>query len=209
MERRFLYVLCTVQRMHGSDALSSVVAKPALVSAAIALAVEVPMCLILSFAAVKPFARYLGGSSKVAAITEHMWKTFDWVRRSLESLDSAFGARNAEFAPPFAVLHPLRRVNMFRNCTSRYKASLMRLTLLFSVDPALTRRLQRPIAERYLGQSLLANIGYCLPWAIIPSLIEVAEGSAWTYHAIVFVSRTCAECQARDRAEERCSSGLS
>lgn len=56
-----------------------VVAKPALVSAGIATTIEVPLCLILSFAAARPLARYLSGSEAVAAITARMWRTVDWV----------------------------------------------------------------------------------------------------------------------------------
>ena len=54
------------------------VARPALISASIAIAVEVPLFLIMSFATVRPFARYLSNSDAVADITAHMWKTIDW-----------------------------------------------------------------------------------------------------------------------------------
>ncbi|KAL7409276.1 hypothetical protein BDY24DRAFT_408114 [Mrakia frigida] len=54
------------------------VAFPALRSAAIALAVEVPLLLIMTFAAVKPFAFYLSGSEEVAVVTQKMWRTIDW-----------------------------------------------------------------------------------------------------------------------------------
>ncbi|KAG9047375.1 hypothetical protein FS837_002428 [Tulasnella sp. UAMH 9824] len=54
------------------------ITRPALRSATIALLVEVPLCLIFSFAAVKPFAKYLSNSDVVAVITTRMWKTIDW-----------------------------------------------------------------------------------------------------------------------------------
>ena len=51
---------------------------PAVTSAGIALAVEVPLCLFLSFYGCKHFASYLSGSDRAASITAHMWKTIDW-----------------------------------------------------------------------------------------------------------------------------------
>ena len=47
-------------------------------SVAIALTIEVPICLVMSFAGARPFARYLSNSEAVARITEKMWKTIDW-----------------------------------------------------------------------------------------------------------------------------------
>lgn len=49
------------------------------------------------------------------------------------------------------------------------------------------------VSCRYLAQSLLANIGYCLPWAIALSFVDIDESSAWTYHALIFVSNTLRE----------------
>ncbi|KAG8911619.1 hypothetical protein FRC01_005616 [Tulasnella sp. 417] len=40
--------------------------------------VEVPLCLVFSFALVKPFSKYLSNSDVVADITTRMWKTIDW-----------------------------------------------------------------------------------------------------------------------------------
>ncbi|KIO24039.1 hypothetical protein M407DRAFT_213466 [Tulasnella calospora MUT 4182] len=54
------------------------IARPALRSAVIALLVEAPLCLVFSFALVKPFAKYLSNSDVVAAITARMWRTIDW-----------------------------------------------------------------------------------------------------------------------------------
>ena len=52
--------------------------RPALLSCLIALAVEVPMCLFLSFYGARRFAEYLSGSTSVSLITQKMWKTIDW-----------------------------------------------------------------------------------------------------------------------------------
>jgi Na+-driven multidrug efflux pump len=47
-------------------------------SVAVALMVEVPLCLLMSFLGARPFARYLSGSDEVAEIAAHMWQTIDW-----------------------------------------------------------------------------------------------------------------------------------
>ncbi|KAJ4289109.1 hypothetical protein N0V90_011451 [Kalmusia sp. IMI 367209] len=47
-------------------------------SVAIALTIEIPLCLFLSFFGARPFAHYLSGSEEVARITAHMWRTIDW-----------------------------------------------------------------------------------------------------------------------------------
>ncbi|GJC78558.1 hypothetical protein ColLi_01396 [Colletotrichum liriopes] len=52
--------------------------RPALVSLVIALIIEVPVCLFLTFFGARPFARYLSGSDEVADITAMMWRTIDW-----------------------------------------------------------------------------------------------------------------------------------
>ncbi|KAK3069947.1 hypothetical protein LTR53_011304 [Teratosphaeriaceae sp. CCFEE 6253] len=51
---------------------------PALVSCAIVLAVEVPLCLLLSFYGARRFAYFISGSAPVSHITAHMWRTVDW-----------------------------------------------------------------------------------------------------------------------------------
>lgn len=56
----------------------SQILRPAITSAGIALAVEVPICLFLSFYGCKRFAHYLSESDRVASITTHMWRTIDW-----------------------------------------------------------------------------------------------------------------------------------
>ncbi|KAI6614972.1 hypothetical protein MCOR14_011335 [Pyricularia oryzae] len=51
---------------------------PALVFLAIAFAIEVPVCLLLTYCGARPFARYLSGSNEVADVTAMMWRTIDW-----------------------------------------------------------------------------------------------------------------------------------
>jgi Na+-driven multidrug efflux pump len=40
--------------------------------------VEIPLCLIMSFAGAESFARYLSGSDEVSRIAARMWRTIDW-----------------------------------------------------------------------------------------------------------------------------------
>jgi hypothetical protein len=50
----------------------------AMYSVAIVLAIEIPLCLILSFAGAKSFAFYLSNSEEVSRIAARMWRTIDW-----------------------------------------------------------------------------------------------------------------------------------
>lgn len=52
--------------------------RPALRSTFIALIIEIPLCLVFSFALARPFARYLSDSDAVADITAKMWRSIDW-----------------------------------------------------------------------------------------------------------------------------------
>ncbi|KAK0627833.1 hypothetical protein B0T14DRAFT_421394 [Immersiella caudata] len=54
------------------------ITKPAFVSLVIAIAVEVPLAIFLTFWGARPFARYLSGSDEVADVTAYMWRTIDW-----------------------------------------------------------------------------------------------------------------------------------
>jgi len=67
-------------RRPGRVALGTIlrIARPALLSLAIALAVEVPLTIFLSLWGARPFARYLSGSDDVADVTAFMWRTIDW-----------------------------------------------------------------------------------------------------------------------------------
>ncbi|PQE20421.1 hypothetical protein CJF30_00001723 [Rutstroemia sp. NJR-2017a BBW] len=54
------------------------ISRPAFVSCAIALAVEIPFCIFLSLWGIRKFSFYLSESEPVALITEKMWRTIDW-----------------------------------------------------------------------------------------------------------------------------------
>ncbi|EXJ74593.1 uncharacterized protein A1O5_02889 [Cladophialophora psammophila CBS 110553] len=114
------------------------IATPALTAVAIALAVEVPLCIFLSLFGCKPFAYYLSGSDSVASITAHMWRTIDW-------------------------------------CYIFYALSTELATILLSTVP-----------RWYLYQSLVSNMFYVLPWAIVCQAAHLNSSDAWSYHAFVF-----------------------
>lgn len=57
---------------------SAEIIRPALIALAIALCVEIPLCVFLSVFGCEPFARFLSNSDSVAHITAHMWRTVDW-----------------------------------------------------------------------------------------------------------------------------------
>ncbi|CAI4217677.1 unnamed protein product [Parascedosporium putredinis] len=54
------------------------VLQPAITSLGIAVAIEIPLCLLFTYFGARPFARYLSGSSEVADITAMMWRSVDW-----------------------------------------------------------------------------------------------------------------------------------
>ncbi|CAG8956493.1 hypothetical protein HYFRA_00003879 [Hymenoscyphus fraxineus] len=54
------------------------ISRPAVTSALLSLAVEVPICIFLSIWGIKPFAYYLSASQEVAEITQKMWRYIDW-----------------------------------------------------------------------------------------------------------------------------------
>ncbi|KAL8963417.1 MAG: hypothetical protein Q9183_005013, partial [Haloplaca sp. 2 TL-2023] len=54
------------------------IAYPGLISCAIALVVEVPICIALSLRGMEGFAFYLSGSTDVASVTTKMWQNIDW-----------------------------------------------------------------------------------------------------------------------------------
>ncbi|KAK1974857.1 hypothetical protein LZ30DRAFT_739286 [Colletotrichum cereale] len=114
------------------------ITRPALVSLVIALIIEVPVCLFLTFIGARPFARYLSGSDEVADVTAMMWRTIDW-------------------------------------CYIFYAMSTMLATVLLATRP-----------RWYLGQSLVSNLLYVLPWAIVCQVANLSADRAWTYHSLVF-----------------------
>ncbi|KAJ8128206.1 hypothetical protein O1611_g5432 [Lasiodiplodia mahajangana] len=54
------------------------IARPALLSLALALVVEVPIAIFLSLFGARAFALYISGSQDVADVTAYMWRTIDW-----------------------------------------------------------------------------------------------------------------------------------
>ncbi|UNI18613.1 hypothetical protein JDV02_004868 [Purpureocillium takamizusanense] len=71
---------CRRQTPYSRMSFSSLcgVVQPALISVGLALAFEIPLCVGLSAAGSRAFARYLSGSDAVAKVTEHMWRSLDW-----------------------------------------------------------------------------------------------------------------------------------
>ncbi|KAI1382462.1 hypothetical protein F4677DRAFT_26363 [Hypoxylon crocopeplum] len=114
------------------------IAKPALISLAIALIVEVPLAIFLSIWGARSFALYLSQQDDVADITAYMWRTIDW-------------------------------------CYIFYAASTQLATVLLATQP-----------KWYLYQSLVSNIFYVLPWAIVCQVADLNVSNAWTYHSLVF-----------------------
>lgn len=112
--------------------------RPALICAALSLAVEVPLAISLSLAGAHSFARYLSNSESVAAVTAHMWRTIDW-------------------------------------CYIFYALSTQLATVLLSTVP-----------RWYLYQSLVSNVLYVLPWAVVCQTVALRPENAWTYHGVVF-----------------------
>jgi hypothetical protein len=55
-----------------------VITRPAIVSAIIAIAIEVPLCVFMALFGCEPFAFFLSESEKVSEIAAHMWQTIDW-----------------------------------------------------------------------------------------------------------------------------------
>lgn len=114
------------------------VARWALYSIGIVLAVEIPLCLLMSLLGARSFARYLSGSDTVARITARMWRTIDW-------------------------------------CFILYGVSTQLAAVLVLTKP-----------RWYLYQSLMSNILYVLPWAVVCQVVVLDKENAWTYHSMVF-----------------------
>ena len=57
---------------------SPVTTRPAVLSVAIATAIEIPLYILLAIFGCKPFAFFLTQSETVSEITTHMWQTIDW-----------------------------------------------------------------------------------------------------------------------------------
>ena len=100
-------------------------------SCLIALAVEIPLCLFLSFYGARRFAYFISGSVPVSLITQKMWQDIDW-------------------------------------CYIFYALFTQLATILLATRP-----------RWYLYQSLVSNLGWVLPWAIVVSVIGITVEDAW------------------------------
>ncbi|KAI5783083.1 hypothetical protein FPQ18DRAFT_114991 [Pyronema domesticum] len=112
--------------------------KPALLSCFIALCIEIPLCLIMTFKTAYPFALYLSNDPVVAEITAKMWRSIDW-------------------------------------CYIFYAVTTQLASVLLATRP-----------RWYLAQSLVSNILWVLPWAIVVQVVGLDSGDPWMWHAIVF-----------------------
>jgi Na+-driven multidrug efflux pump len=112
--------------------------KPALLSCFIALCIEIPLCLIMTFKTAYPFALYLSNDPAVAEITAKMWRSIDW-------------------------------------CYIFYAVTTQLSSVLLATRP-----------RWYLAQSLVSNILWVLPWAIVVQVVGLDSGNPWMWYAIVF-----------------------
>ena len=134
----FRHSLDSNRKPHTSILQLHHITRPALISCAIALAVEIPLAIFLSRFGALPFALYLSASEPVARIVVHMWQTIDW-------------------------------------CYIFYALSTQLATVLLATRP-----------RWYLYQSLVSNLLWVLPWAIVVSKVGITPKDAWTYHSVVF-----------------------
>jgi hypothetical protein len=58
--------------------------------------------------------------------------------------------------------------------------------ILYDVSTQLATILLATRTSWYLGQSLVSNILYVLPWAIACQITNLNSANAWTYHSLVF-----------------------
>jgi len=134
----FRHSLNSDRKPHVSVTQLRRITRPAIVSCAIALAVEIPLAIFLSRFGARPFALYLSDSEPVARIVAHMWQTIDW-------------------------------------CYIFYALSTQLATVLLATRP-----------RWYLYQSLVSNLLWVLPWAVVVSKVGITPGDAWTYHSVIF-----------------------
>ncbi|KAJ5284686.1 hypothetical protein N7505_002666 [Penicillium chrysogenum] len=58
--------------------------------------------------------------------------------------------------------------------------------LLYAVNTQLVSVLLATRPDWYLFQSLVSNLVYVLPWAIVCQVVDLNSHNAWTYHSLVF-----------------------
>ncbi|KAL4779445.1 hypothetical protein BJX76DRAFT_365246 [Aspergillus varians] len=115
-----------------------VVTRPALLSVAVVLTIEIPLLIFMSLYGCESFALWLSNSHSVSNIVAHMWQTIDWCY------------------------------------------------ILYAISTQLAAILLATRTSWYLAQSLISNIFYVLPWAIVCQVVHLDPDNAWTYHSLVF-----------------------
>ena len=58
--------------------------------------------------------------------------------------------------------------------------------MFFAVSTHLAEILLATRTRWFLYQSLLSNVLYVLPWAIVCQVTDLNASDAWTYHSVVF-----------------------
>ena len=104
------------------------------------------------------FTLWLSNSHPVSNIVGHMWRTIDWC------------------APYFSFLLPARKTLTLQN----------RCYILYAISIQVAAILLATRTSWYLAQSLISNIFYVLPWAIVCQVVNLNPENAWTYHSLVF-----------------------
>lgn len=57
---------------------------------------------------------------------------------------------------------------------------------MYAVSTQLAGLLLATRTSWYLAQSLISNLLYVLPWAIVCQVADINPDNAWTYHSVVF-----------------------
>jgi hypothetical protein len=63
---------------------------------------------------------------------------------------------------------------------------IARCYILYATSTQLSAILLATRTSWYLAQSLISNIFYVLPWAIVCQVVDLNSANAWTYHSLVF-----------------------
>ncbi|KAL4868399.1 hypothetical protein BDV12DRAFT_169678 [Aspergillus spectabilis] len=58
--------------------------------------------------------------------------------------------------------------------------------ILYAISTQLAAILLATRTSWYLAQSLISNLFYVLPWAIVCQVVDLNKDNAWTYHSLVF-----------------------
>lgn len=94
------------------------------------------------------------------------------------------------FIMSFAGAKPFARYISGSEAVSRIAARMWRTIdwcyILYGVSTQLAAVLVSTRPRWYLCQSLVSNILYVLPWAIVCEVVQLNASDAWTYHGLVF-----------------------